>query len=190
MKGVSLKGFIKDSKVIVYKKANPYWRAFLANGYGKDHGEYIELHPVEALYLINTGKLEVLRDDETVPHDDLFMLFSRKKENLWELYTIYKDLRSKGFIILVSDDQLLPFLMLPKGSTVFDNEPFAAIMIAESFRAIKLEELAKAVEKCKEKNRKLIIAIMDEIGDITYYIAEVEEKLETEVTLKIFRKGG
>ena len=73
---------------------------------------------------------------------------------------------------------------------MFDNEPFAAIMIAESFRAIKLEELAKAVEKCKEKNRKLIIAIMDEIGDITYYTAEVEEKLETEVTLKIFRKGG
>ncbi|MHA1589207.1 MAG: tRNA-intron lyase [Candidatus Njordarchaeales archaeon] len=188
MKNMLLKGLLIDStKVIIDKKTNPYWRAFLANGYGEDEGEYLALRPVEALYLLDFGRLILYKDSKEINYDEAFQIFSQVIENLWQYYVIYRDLRTRGFLVITTNDKLLPFEVFPRGVTRFESQPFAAVIIAESFRAIKLEELAYAIEKCKEKNLKLLIAIIDELGDVTYYL--VEEALKAEATLKIFRSG-
>ena len=188
MKDMLLKGLLTNSiKVIIDKKTNPYWRAFLANGYGEEEEEYLVLQPIEALYLIDFGKLVLYKDGKEINYNEAFQIFSHAVENLWQQYIIYRDLRTRGFLVVTTKDSSLPFEVFPRGVTRFESQPFAAIIVAESFRAIKLEELAYAIEKCRKKNLKLLIAIVDELGDVTYYL--VEEALKVEATLKIFRSG-
>lgn len=182
-----LKIRIKDNSFIVFKKENPYWRAFYANGYGELRNDYLVLSPIEALYLIESNKGIILTQrNEEIKLFEACKLISKQEESIWRLYLVYRDIRDRGYIVKTMDDYLTPFEIFERGKDPLQNDSFAFILVAESGKEIHLEELSRALEKAKKSNKLLIVALIDELGDITYY--QIDETLVRETILKIYRK--
>mgnify|MGYP000215090777 CR=1 FL=1 len=43
---------LSNGKIIMKKSENPQWRGLLSLGYGDEKEDYLQLHPVEAMYLL------------------------------------------------------------------------------------------------------------------------------------------
>jgi len=182
-----LKIRIRADSFIVFKKENPYWRAFYANGYGEIKNNDLVLSPVEVLYLLENNKGIILTDrNKEIKFVDACRLISKKEGSIWRLYLVYRDIRDRGYIVKTTNDYLTPFEIFERGKTPLQNDAFAFILVAESGKEIQLEELSQALEKAKKSNKLLIVALIDELGDITYY--QIDETLVEETILKIYRK--
>jgi len=188
MREAKIKIRIKNDLLIAIKKENPYWRAFYATGYGRNMEEYLLMHPVEVLHLMNLGRAIVFTNDEKeIGPSELLRKFQEKnKKQLWKYYLIYRDIRSRGYNVRVRDSNILPFEIFERGKTPLQHDSFALIAIAESSKPFRLEDLAQAIEEAKKLEKKLLIALIDELGDVTYY--SVDEALIEETFLKIYRK--
>ncbi|MFP3219572.1 MAG: tRNA-intron lyase [Candidatus Marsarchaeota archaeon] len=65
----------------------------------KEISSEIELSPVEALYLAKTGALEVYRGERKLSWEELENELRKDINNFRELYMVYEDLKSKGYIV-------------------------------------------------------------------------------------------
>jgi len=172
-----LKGVLKGNFIEISKKENAYWRVFYSSGYGEEINQTIVLSLIEALHLVDRGLLEIITTDLIkVKKEDLFSRID--KIGSWPLYIVYKDLRNRGYTIKLSKSPPISILVYPRGKNIFESEPMYGIFIVEASKEIRLTELDKAIKKSKELRMGLLISIVDEIGDVTYY--EIEEALGKE----------
>ncbi len=183
---VKLKIRLRNTLFIASKKENPYWRAFYASGYGVIDNDSLVLHPVEVLYLIENGKGMLLINDDKISLEDAYRLISRRIRDILRLYLVYRDIRERGYIIRPLHSDLTPFEIYERGKNHLQDESFALILVAEAGKEIRLEELSQALKQAKRYNKLLIVALIDEIGEITYY--QIDETLVEETILKIYRK--
>lgn len=91
------RGVVEGLKVVVRKSENPYWRTLLADGFGIDRGDFIELHPVEALWLADKRRLRVRLGERELSYDDLVRYFFSRDQSLWAEYFTYHALRNAGY---------------------------------------------------------------------------------------------
>ena len=180
-----LKIRIIDGSFIAIKRENPYWRAFYASGYGTDQNDKLVFHAVEVLYLVYSNKAIVLKNNEPLETNEL-LKHLKNIADIWKVYLIYRDIRERGYNVRVRDDPILPLEVFDRGKNPLQHESFALVSIAEAAKELELETLAQAVEKAKKQGKKLLIALLDENGDTTYY--SVDETLVEDTILKIYRK--
>lgn len=119
-------------------------------GFGVKRGDKIYLHPIEAFYLQMKGKAFFAEIEE------LKKWVEEKVESFSEFYFVYEDLRSRGY--------------KPK----FENEFLFAKRIfypISEKNIIKLDKLLMVLRKFSE----IILAIVDEESEVTYYlVSEIE----------------
>ncbi len=113
-------------------------------GFGVKRGEYIFLHPVEAVYLqvkniVEFGKL-----------GEIFAWAESCVENFTPLYFVYEDLRKRGNRVRVQP----PFLLTRK----------AYYPVSEREK-LNLPKIATLCEKFDE----FVLAVVDEESEVTYY---------------------
>ncbi len=143
---------IKGKKVIVEgKEAN---RIYNKGAYGKFKGRKLYLSLIEACYLVEKGKLDASIQE--------FFESAVKKEKDFEIkYLVYRDLRERGYIITIDKH----FYLYQRGHR--PPAPPSYIVMPVSERAIfSIKELVEWLEKM---DKNLIIGIVDEEGDLTYY---------------------
>ncbi len=172
---------IWDGKSFIsLKKENPYWRAFLASGYGEDKGNFIELELAEVLHLIEKRKASVRgKKGEFLDKNTLFSLADGKKD-FWSKYLIYKDLRLKGYTVKLARKKPLVVHIYNRGvNDVRVEKPVFSVLPAEAAKELKIADLDRAIEICRELGTELIIGIIDELGEVVYYnVFEEVLKLE------------
>ncbi|MGC8630878.1 MAG: tRNA-intron lyase [Thermoprotei archaeon] len=59
----------------------------------------VELSPVEALYLSKANQLEVYEGNRKLPPEELEAILTKEIDHFHELYMVYEDLKSKGYIV-------------------------------------------------------------------------------------------
>ncbi len=170
-----LKGVLKGDYIEISKNENSYWRVYYSSGYGEESDKYITLTMIEALHLVDRGLLEIVTvDKKEVRREDLFSKINKVRD--WPLYIVYKDLRNRGYTVKLSRNPPISIYLYPRGKNIFESRPAYGVFIVEASKEIKLTELDEAIRTSKELGMKLLISIVDEIGDVTYY--EIEEALD------------
>ena len=92
-------GYLMDGKVVV---PDEECSAELAKkGYGSRGPKGLVLEPWEALYLLEKGKLKVLKGPEgqALDFQELLRVLKTKDEWIWVKYLIYRDLRERGYVV-------------------------------------------------------------------------------------------
>ncbi|MGQ9679472.1 MAG: hypothetical protein ACUVV4_01680 [Candidatus Bathyarchaeia archaeon] len=147
------------------------------DGYGSMlEGDMLTLMPVEALYLMEKVRIILIDEDRhaKLTFQDLLQRSSEKDSLVWTRYIIYRDLRSRGFVVreIVGDD--VCFHVYERGS--YGKKPPRYLVYAisegipESFR-----HLYEVLESAKRDNRILRIAVIDRRGEIVYYtLSEID----------------
>ncbi len=124
-------------------------------------------NPVMIAYLLYVGKAEVVDEKgRKVDLEEFVKIFGDR--NLWILFSTYLDLRRRGKV---------PDVGVEPNELVIDRER-VCIYVYEENAKVRPSELLSLVERGLRKDCRVMIAVVDMYGDVTYY----------EVTKMVFPK--
>ncbi|MFQ6127419.1 MAG: tRNA-intron lyase [Thermoplasmata archaeon] len=142
-------------------------------------GGSLKLELIEGLYLIENGRIEVETRGKKVGADDLIRLAHKREDNFEIRYLVYRDLRMRGYVIKTGV-RPLDFRVYPRGGGPA-SAPSKYWVAAISERTVfDLNGLLNLLERATAARKKLLAAVVDEEGDLTYYnISKVSPKGRT-----------
>ncbi len=156
-----------DGKVVVEDREQAV-RLRERGEYGRELGEGIlELLPEEALYLLERKKLRVVDElGREVPKEELIKTFVERDGEFWIKYTLYYDLRKRGFIVEEGFSSDLIEYRIKKPSEEISR--YVVFGVREG-RRISFAELERIVEYSLMSKKVPVIAVIDKEGNISYY---------------------
>ncbi len=120
--------------------------------FGVKKGDKILLDPIEVAYLLIKSNAKVKFKGKAINIEDVFNWAKEKRKNFMCYYFVYEDLRNRGYKVRLKGDFLV-------AKNVF-------YPISEKVR-IKIPQLNEMLKNLEQ----LILAIVDEESEITYYKA-------------------
>jgi tRNA-intron endonuclease len=143
--------------------------ALSSRGYGTLENEVFTLTLYEALYLLDKGMLEVKDDKGTaVDFQSLLHCYEAVNENAWVNYLVYRDLRSRGYVVREGFGAAIDFRIYDRGAYGKDTAPYLILGTQEG-KPLGINDLASALQQCQSQKKELILAVMNRRGEIVYY---------------------
>jgi len=142
-----------------------------SNGYfGELDGEKLRLAPVEALYLVKRGRIEVL-DEQSTPKDfrSLLTALNPATRQLWTDYLVYSDLRDRGYIVRPGFTQGGSFRLYKRGTEVGEEAAKSLVYVLSEGKPITVLRLSEIAREARTLRKEPIFAVVDSQGDLTYY---------------------
>ena len=124
---------------------------------------------VEALYLIEKGKIELYKDKKKISFEKFLFLARKKDSKISTKYIVFKDMRSKGFIVKTALKFGAEFRVYEKGiHPGQDHARWILYPIKEAER-ITMHEFSAKSRVAHSTKKNLLIAVVDDEEDVTYY---------------------
>ncbi|MDR2865903.1 MAG: tRNA-intron lyase [Methanomassiliicoccaceae archaeon] len=162
-------GVLKEGSVIIAdpKEGNQIYNK--GNfGYPMSGGS-LELDLIEATFLLETGRLEVLCNGERMTFESLFTYSSSESEGFDIRYMVYRDIRQRGFVVKPETSDL-DLSVFPRGKTISNSRPKYLVKSVSERTAFTTDAFMDLAGSTQERGRELLFGIVDEEGDMTYYI--------------------
>lgn len=128
---------------------------------------------VEAVFLLECGRLEVLREGKGMSFEDLFKYSSTVCDGFDIKFLVYRDLRQRGFVVKAESGGF-DFSVFPRGSTMSSARPVYLVRAVSERTAMDITDSAGGVSQTEDRGKKLLYGVADEEGDLTYYIMSAE----------------
>ena len=162
-------GILKDSSVVITDQKESSQIYNKGNfGYPMSGGA-LELDLIEATFLLETGRLEVLRDGKNMTFGSLFTYSSSASEGFDIRYMVYRDIRQRGFVVKTETGDI-DLSVFPRGKTLSSARPKYMVKAVSERTAFSTDAFIELAEAAASKGKELLFAIVDEEGDVTYYI--------------------
>lgn len=136
-------------------------------------GGPIELDLIETAFLLESGKVCVVKDKKPMDAETLFAYCSSHIPGFETKYLVFRDLRSRGLIVKASHPTA--FKVYPRGTIpgkVHSDTWVEAVSERDTFSLPDTLALAKHMIDLR---KRFILALVDEEGDLTYYLLEQKE---------------
>jgi tRNA-intron endonuclease len=160
-------GILAEKGVIVSEQSNI--DALSSRGYGTLENKIFTLTFYESLYLLDKGMLEIKdQKGKTVDFQSLLHCYEAQNENAWVNYLVYRDLRSRGYVVREGFGGGIDFRIYERGSYGKDTAPYL-IMITQEGKPLPVNDLADALSKCKSQKKELILAVTNRRGEVVHY---------------------
>ena len=146
-------------------------------GYGVVGKKELLLTFYEAFYLLDKGMLEIEdRKGKCVDFQQLLHRYESIDENAWVNYLVYRDLRSRGYVVREGFGSGVDFRVYERGDYSKDTSKYLIVNVQEG-KPIPIEDLTKALTQSLSLKKELILAVMNRRGEIVYYsISELSLK--------------
>jgi len=139
-----------------------------SRGYGTIDNKILTLAFFEALYLQDKGMLTVKDDKKTVPFQTILHSYQKIDENAWVNYLVYRDLRSRGYVVREGFGDKTEFRVYERGTYGKDSASYMVLGIQEG-KPLNINTLADILQQCQNQKKDLFIAVMNRRGEIVYY---------------------
>ncbi len=164
---MTLYGKLIGDKVIAGKQAIE--ELYLTSFYGRPRGDALELSLVESAYLLYMGKIIVEFEGNELDFKQFFLRASSIIKNFELLYIVYKDLRERGYYVQPS---VTGFRVYPRGGHPGKTPAEFFVLVTSERIPLPLSDLKTQLDTVENLRKRLILAIVDEESDITYYEAK------------------
>jgi len=142
--------------------------ALSSRGYGVLEDKIFTLSFYESLYLLDKGLLEVRDNGLTLDFQALLHKSEENDENAWVNYLVYRDLRSRGYVVREGFGASIDFRIYERGTYGKDTAPYLILIIQEG-KPVLVDDLLSAVQQCQSQKKELILAVMNRRGEIVHY---------------------
>jgi tRNA-intron endonuclease len=161
------KGKLSDKGVTVEEKSSI--DALSSRGYGTATDDIYTLAFFEALYLQDKGMLEVKgAKSETVDFQTLLHCYEAANENAWVNYLVYRDLRSRGYVVREGFGSGPEFRVYERG-VYGKNSASYLVLGTQEGKPLGINDLASVLQQCQSQKKELVLAVMNRRGEIVYY---------------------
>ncbi|HUS76701.1 MAG TPA: tRNA-intron lyase [Methanothrix sp.] len=139
--------------------------------FGRPKGKGLELSLVEAAYLLDRSRIKVLLEGKELDFRAFFQAASSLEKGFEFRYVVYKDLRERGYYVQPGRPD---FRVYPRGGHPGKSPAEFYVLVISERMPLPLQEIMQPVRVAGQMRKKLMLAIVDEESDITFY--EVREK--------------
>ncbi|MEK6950499.1 MAG: tRNA-intron lyase [Nanoarchaeota archaeon] len=130
----------------------------------------VELSLLEALYLMEKGRLEIQSDAGKALSFELFVKRSRKVEpNFWIRYCVFKDMRNRGYIIKTALKFGADFRVYDRGVKPGEDHARWIVYPVHEGSTLTWHEFSAKNRVAHSTKKRLLMGIVDDEGDVTYY---------------------
>jgi tRNA-intron endonuclease len=140
-----------------------------SRGYGVIEGKELLLTFYEALYLSDKQMLET--EDEKgkkVNFQNLVQRYESVNENAWAGYLVYRDLRSRGYVVREGFGSRVDFRVYDRGDYSKATAKYLIISVQEG-KPISLEDLTNSLTESLSLKKELILGVINRRGETVYY---------------------
>jgi tRNA-intron endonuclease len=160
-------GLLVEKGVRVTEKSS--FDGLSQRGYGTAENDVLTLAFYEALYLSDKEMLEVKDENgEGVDFQGLLQRYKKADENAWVNYLVYRDLRSRGYVVREGFGAGIDFRIYERGAYGKDTASYLVLSIQEG-KPLPIQDLTSALQQCQSQKKELTLAVMNRRGEIVYY---------------------
>jgi len=173
-------GELLENRIIIWNKDSVSF--YDESGYGKpfpeENPDRLELEIIEALYLLEKGKLKVFvkeKKKKSVEFKDLIELATKNINQFHPQFMVYRDLRERGYLVKTGFKFGAHFRVYERGVKLVrgpkaphEHTKFVIHAVPEE-SAFSLPEMSRAVRLAHNIRANFVWAVVDKEGDVTYY---------------------
>ncbi|WP_321422290.1 tRNA-intron lyase [uncultured Methanobacterium sp.] len=155
---------IKDKKAVALSEKSHY---------GKFNQDELQLSLMEAFYLQEKGKITILDkkcQNKVISLDEMRELIQDK--DLIYRYMVYRDLRNRGYVVKTGFKYGSEFRLYERGKSPGDGHSDFVVKVVTENQDISVLDFSSYVRVAHGVNKKLLLAVVDDEQDITYYNVE------------------
>lgn len=138
-----------------------------------ERGGALRLDLLEAALLVEEAKLMVAADGRDVALPELLALGARLDDAFETRWLAFRDLRKRGYIVKAGERA--DFHVYPRGGFPGRTPSSHEVRAVSERGTFDLEGLVRDASEAARFDKRLLLAIVDEEGDITYYDASGRE---------------
>ena len=163
---------LEENKAVVWEK----WESVYEPGYyGKQVGDRLELSLVEACLLIKRGRIRVFSDSRQLTFAELYDHARNLDRRFTERYRVYEDLRERGLLVRTGFKFGCDFRVYERGvqlkkgpKSAKEHTKWIVFSVPEDY-TLSFQELSRSVRLAHNIRAKMLWAVVDNEGDVTYY---------------------
>jgi len=145
-------------------------RLFNKGWFGKVINKKLELALVEALYLMEKGDIIVRSTKGRIMSFKRFVKEATKSEpRFWVRYSVYADIRKRGYITKTALKYGADFRVYERGTTPGQEHAKWVLFAVKEGETFDWRKFAAMMRVAHSVRKKLLVGILDDEGDITYY---------------------
>jgi len=137
--------------------------------FGEPSGEKMQYSLSEAIFLVERGQMDIFQKNKKISKKEILGKLSRIDKKLQVKYPVFKDLREKGYIIKTALKFGAEFRVYEKGSKPGDKHAKWIVFTDHESKKISWHEFSAKNRIAHSTKKNLLLAIVDEEGDVTYY---------------------
>ncbi len=137
--------------------------------FGQVIGGKVYYSLVEATYLLDKGKIVVYEDKKKLSFDSFVSMARKLEPNFWTRFCVFKDIRDRGYIVKTALKFGADFRVYDRG--IKPGKAHAKWVLFPVYESSSLtwHEFAAKNRVAHSTRKKLLIGVVDEEGDVTYY---------------------
>lgn len=124
---------------------------------------------VEALYLVERKKMNIYHESKRLDYEKLLQAFEKIEKNFWPRFCVFKDMRDKGYIVKTALKFGADFMVYEKGVKPGQEHSKWILYPVFETKALTWHEFSAKSRVAHSTKKNLLIAIVDEKGEVTYY---------------------
>lgn len=139
-----------------------------SKGFGvRQKSEYF-LKDYEVLYLIYSGKLSLVHGKKKTTFTEYVNFAITRDENAWTRFLIFRDLRSRGYVVREGFGFPIDFRVYERGD--YGNKAAKYIVFGlNEGKTMTIAELKKHVEEMSTMGKESVVAVVERRGEVIYY---------------------
>jgi len=142
---------------------------FKKSNFGQPIGQKIQYSLSEALYLVEKGKIEIIKNKKIITFEELFKLFKKIDSRIQLKYPVFKDLRDKGYVVKTALKFGADFRVYEKGRTPDEEHAKWIVFVEHESNKFSWQDFSSKNRVAHSTKKNLLIAILDEESDVSYY---------------------
>jgi tRNA-intron endonuclease len=166
-----VKARIEDNKVLLGSEG---YALYEQSGFGRPQKDGLRLSPVEALYLVYRGRIEIPGFD----FDSLLVRFS-EDAHMIRSFLVYRDIRERGYVVQTGPHD---FRVFKRGEKPGKGESQYMVRVLSERDLIDFAVVQNEVKTTLNMRKQHVLAVVDDEFEITYYEVKIQKLPSLEVT--------
>ena len=138
--------------------------------FGAISRQRVRLTFIEALYLFEKGKLDILDKRDKVMSEEQFVRRAEKMEsNFWIKYCVFKDLRNRGYIVKTALKFGADFRVYERGVKPGEDHAKWIVYPVHEGSTMTWYEFSAKNRVAHSTKKRLLVGVVDEEDSVTYY---------------------
>lgn len=137
--------------------------------WGEKKSSKVEYSGVEALYLVSNRKMELLFGNKKLGDEELLRKLKAKDKKIDVKFSVFSDLRDKGYIVKTALKFGAEFRVYDKGVKPGDDHAKWILYTVKENDKINWHDFSAKNRVAHSTKKNLLIGIVDDEDDVTYY---------------------